>query len=55
MTPAIDSDGSLVAMAWSGPDGLQVATRGSAAKDGYGSGYGDAGAGQPEKGEHGHD
>jgi hypothetical protein len=51
VTPAIDSDGALVAMAWSGPDGLQVSTRGSAAKNGYGSGYGDAQAGQPEKGE----
>lgn len=52
MTPAIDSDGSLVALAWSDATGIHVAVRGQAAKDGYGSGPGDASSGQdPAEGD----
>ncbi len=53
-TPAIDSDGSLVAMTWSQDDGLYIATRGEAAKDGFGSGPGDEHSGQEEHDEAGH-
>lgn len=52
LTPAVDSDGSMVVMTWSDEDGFHVRTRGEAAKDGYGSGRGSASSGQ-EQG-HGH-
>lgn len=53
ITPAIDSDGSMVALTWSDDEGLHVMTRGEPGRDGYGSGPGDEDSGQ-EDGE-GHD
>lgn len=53
VTPAVDTDGSMVAMTWSNDEGLHVSAIGEAAKDGYGSGPGDAKSGQEhEKGGH---
>jgi hypothetical protein len=54
VTPAIDTDGSMVAMTWSNDEGLHVGVMGTAAKDGYGSGPGDADSGQDEAAHEGH-
>lgn len=54
VTPAIDSDGSMTALTWSDAKGLHVVVRGVAAKDGYGSGPGDADSGQEEEEGHTH-